>query len=54
MESGGATVKIKRIAAASAVVAAATAVILGCGGSDSGTQPADTVLRNGYVYTVDG
>src|SRR4249920_1916532 len=30
----------------------AAALVVGCG--DSGTTPADTVFRNGYVVTMDG
>jgi len=34
-----------------AALLAAVVLAVGCGGS--GTEPADTLLRNGYVYTVD-
>lgn len=34
-----------------AVLSLAVALVVGCGGSDH--EPADTVLQNGYVYTVD-
>jgi len=29
------------------------ATLAACGGSDDGNEPADLVLKNGYVYTVD-
>ena len=38
-------------AAAAAALAATLAIVGGCGGSEEG--PADTVLRNGYVTTID-
>lgn len=42
----------RRLAVAAAIPLIAAAVLAACGG-DSAEQPADLVLRNGYVYTVD-
>jgi len=43
----------KTSGAAAAVLTLALAVVVGCGGSDEHPAPADTVLRNGQVVTID-
>ncbi|MEO8060663.1 MAG: amidohydrolase [Burkholderiales bacterium] len=44
----------RNVGAAAALAALALAAVVGgCGGGDSGEGPADTVLRNGHVVTLD-
>lgn len=38
---------------AAGAAAAFALVLAACGGSDDGTEPADLVIKNAYVYTVD-
>lgn len=43
----------RSLGAAFAALLAPTEMLVGCSGDSSAPAPADTVLRNGFVYTVD-